>query len=70
VFDVADQLDVLFVGLGHEVSGFDKSIRQAVRERGIIVEAIATGGAVRTYNILLGENRAVGAALLAVESSR
>ena len=70
VFEVADQLDVLFVGLGHEVSGFDKSIRQALRERGIIVEAIATGGAVRTYNILLGENRAVGAALLAVESSR
>jgi uncharacterized protein len=70
VFAVADQLDVLFVGLGHEVSGFDKSIRQALRERGIIVEAIATGGAVRTYNILLGENRAVGAALLAVESSR
>ena len=70
VFAVVDQLDVLFVGLGHEVSGFDKSIRQALRERGIIVEAIATGGAVRTYNILLGENRAVGAALLAVESSR
>ena len=70
VFEVADQLDVLFVGLGHEVSGFEKSIRQALRERGIIVEAIATGGAVRTYNILLGENRAVGAALLAVESSR
>ncbi len=70
VFAVADQLDVLFVGLGHEVSGFDKSIRQALRERGIIVEAIATGGAVRTYNILLGESRAVGAALLAVESSR
>ena len=70
VFAVVDQLDVLFVGLGHEVSGFDKSIRQALRGRGIIVEAIATGGAVRTYNILLGENRAVGAALLAVESSR
>ena len=70
VFEVADQLDVLFVGLGHEVSGFEKSVRQALRERGIIVEAIATGGAVRTYNILLGENRAVGAALLAVESSR
>ena len=70
VFEVADQLDVLFVGLGHEVSGFDKSIRQALRARGIIVEAIATGGAVRTYNILFGESRAVGAALLAVDSSR
>ena len=41
---------------------------QALRERKIIVEAVATGGAVRTYNILLGENRAVGAALIAVET--
>ncbi len=70
VFDAADQIDVLLVGLGKDVVGFDKSIRQALRERGIIVEAIATGGALRTYNILLGESRAVGAALIAVESSR
>lgn len=70
VFDAADQIDVLLVGLGMDIAGFDKSIRQALRERNIIVEAIATGGAVRTYNILLGENRAVGAALIAVESSR
>lgn len=68
VFDVADQLDVLLVGLGKDVAGFDKSIKQALRERGVIVEAIATGGAVRTYNILFGEQRAVGAALIAVES--
>jgi uncharacterized protein len=70
VFDAADQIGVLLVGLGKDITGFDKSIRQALRDRGIIVEAIATGGAVRTYNILLGENRAVGAALIAVESSR
>lgn len=70
VFDAADQIDVLLVGLGMDITGFDKSIRQALRQRNIIVEAIATGGAVRTYNILLGENRAVGAALIAVESSR
>jgi uncharacterized protein len=70
VFDAADQIDVLLVGLGMDIAGFDKSIRQALRQRNIIVEAIATGGAVRTYNLLLGENRAVGAALIAVESSR
>ena len=70
VFDAAEQIDVLLVGLGTDIAGFDKSIRQALRERNIIVEAIATGGAVRTYNILLGESRAVGAALIAVESSR
>ncbi len=70
VFDVADEIDVLLVGLGVDISGFDKSIRQALRDRNIIVEAVATGGAVRTYNILLGESRAVGAALIAVENVR
>lgn len=70
VFAVADQLDVLMVGLGNDVTGFDPAIRAALRERGIIVEAIGTGGAVRTYNILMGESRAVGAALIAVERAR
>ena len=70
VFAVADQLDVLMVGLGKDLVGFDPAIRAALRERRIIVEAIGTGGAVRTYNILLGENRAVGAALIAVENAR
>jgi uncharacterized protein len=70
VFDAADEIDVLLIGLGHDIAGFDKSIRQRLRDRSIIVETIATGGAVRTYNILLGESRAVGAALIAVESVR
>ncbi len=67
VFDAAEQIDVLLVGLGKDIVGFPKTIRQALRERSIIVEAIATGGAVRTYNVLLGESRAVGAALIAVD---
>ena len=70
VFDAADQIDVLLIGLGSDIAGFDKAIRQALRDRKIIVEAVATGGAVRTYNILLGENRAVAAALIAVETVR
>ena len=68
VFEAADKIDVLLIGLGKDVVGFPKPIREALRERGIIVEAIATGGAVRTYNILLGEDRAVGAAFIAVDS--
>ncbi len=70
VFAAADQLDVLLIGLGHDIVGLDPAIRAALRDRNIVVEAVATGGAVRTYNILLGESRAVGAALIAVESAR
>jgi uncharacterized protein len=67
VFEAADQIDVLLIGLGRDIAGFNRELRDALRARKIIVEAIATGGAVRTYNILLGESRAVGAALIAVD---
>ena len=70
VLAVAADIDVLLVGLGKEITGLDRSIREALRAERIIIEAIATGGAVRTYNILLGEKRAVGAALIAVDSVR
>lgn len=70
VLDAADRIDVLLVGLGKDIAGFPKPIREALRARSIIVEAVATGGAVRTYNILLGEDRAVGAALIAVDFSK
>lgn len=70
VLAVADQIDVLLIGLGTDIRAIDPAIRQAMRERGVIVEAVATGGAVRTYNVLLGEQRAVGAALIAVDAVR
>jgi uncharacterized protein len=70
VFDAAADIDVLLIGLGKDITGLDRSIREALRARQIIVEAIATGGAVRTYNILLGEKRAVGAAFIAVDTVR
>ena len=70
VLEAADQLDVLLIGLGGDIAGLDPAVRAALKERRVIVEAIATGGAVRTYNVLLAEDRAVGAALLAVESAR
>jgi uncharacterized protein len=70
VLAAAADIDVLLIGLGKDIAGFDPAIRAALRERKVIVEAIATGGAVRTYNILLGEQRAVAAALIAVDSAR
>lgn len=70
VFAAADQVDVLLIGLGPDVAAFPRALRDALRERQIIVEAIGTGGAVRTYNVLLAEERSVAAALLAVESVR
>jgi uncharacterized protein len=70
VFAAAADIDVLLIGLGADVAAIDPALRETLRAQGIIVEAIATGGAVRTYNILLGEQRAVAAALIAVERAR
>jgi uncharacterized protein len=39
---------------------------QYLKEGGVAVEAMDTGGAVRTYNILLAEDRPAAAALIAV----
>ena len=70
VLAVAEDIDVLFIGLGHDTAALDPTIRQAFRERNVIVEAIGTGGAVRTYNVLFAEQRAVAAALIAVDRAR
>ena len=40
---------------------------QALRAAGISADPMATGAAVRTYNVLLAEDRAVAAALIAVD---
>ena len=70
VFAAAGDIDVLMIGLGHDIAGLLPEVRAALRERGIIVEAITTGSAVRTYNVLLAEHRAVAAALIAVDRVR
>lgn len=70
VLDLADKIDVLLIGLGGDIVAIDPAIRAAFRERQVIVEATQTGGAVRTYNVLLAEDRAVAAAFIAVEKAR
>lgn len=70
LLDIADRIDVLLIGTGADIAGLDPAIRTAFRERQVIVEAVPTRSAVSTYNILLAEQRAVAAALLAVERGR
>ena len=60
------QLELLLVGTGLELVPVSDALRHRLKAAGIVAEPMATGAAARTYNILLGENRRVGAALLAV----
>ncbi len=62
----AADIEVLLVGTGEALVPLDPAVRVRCRELGIIAEPMATGAAVRTYNVLLAETRAVAAALLAV----
>lgn len=67
IFDLTDEVDVLFIGTGEDVAIISPELRTALRERSIVVEGLSTGSAISIYNILLSENRAVAAALIAVE---
>ena len=70
VFEAADDIDVLLIGLGPDIAAIPRDLRDALRERKVIVEAVNTGSAIRTYNVLLAEERAVAAALIAVDRVR
>ena len=70
VFAIADDIDVLLIGVGPDIAAFPRELREALRERRVIVEAVNTGSAIRTYNVLLAEERAVAAALIAVDRVR
>jgi uncharacterized protein len=63
----AQDIEVLLIGTGDGMRVLPKELRAAFKEAGISVDPMSTGAAVRTYNIMLSESRAVAAALIAVE---
>jgi uncharacterized protein len=56
--------ELILLGLGRRGAPVKPSLRAALRARGIGVEAMDTGAACRTYNLLLAEDRRVAAALM------
>jgi uncharacterized protein len=57
----------LLLGTGSRQVLPSPALRAAFREAGIALEAMDTGAACRTFNVLLGEGRPVAAALIAVD---
>ena len=66
VFDAANSIDTLIVGTGTGVWLPPFDLRQALRAVSVVLDAMQTGPAIRTYNIMMGERRRVAAALIAV----
>ena len=67
VFAEGRDIELLFLGTGAAPWPLPEALRWQLRDHRIVVEAMPTGAAVRTYNIVLGEDRRVAAALIAVE---
>lgn len=62
----AQELDFFLIGGGRDPFLLPEALRARFRAVGLSVDVMATGPAVRTYNVLLAENRRVGAGLIAV----
>jgi uncharacterized protein len=67
VFEEGGALELLLLGTGTEVTAVPDALRSRFREARVRLEVMQTGAAARTFNVLVAENRKVGAALIAVE---
>lgn len=63
----AKAFEFLLIGTGSDMRGLAPGARAALREAGVRVELMPTGAAVRTFNVLIAEDRAVAAAFVAVD---
>jgi uncharacterized protein len=58
-------IEFLIVGTGERMAPIPKALRAALSRAGLRFEAMATGPAVRVYNVMQSEGRRVAAALIA-----
>lgn len=63
----AADIELLLLGTGDDLIPPQRVWRDALKDAGVRIEVMSTGAAVRTFNVLLAEDRAVAAALLAVD---
>ncbi len=66
VADAEPAVEILLLGTGERMQPLDPGLRAALRERGIVCDAMDTRAACRTFNVLAGEDRRVAAALTAI----
>lgn len=64
LFETAGDVEVVLLGCGETGMFVPPALRQAFKDKGMTLEAMDTGAACRTYNVLLSEGRRVAALLL------
>jgi uncharacterized protein len=63
---IAEKVDLLIVGTGETLIPLPAPLRTRLRTAGVGCETMATGAAVRAYNMLVDESRRLAALLIAV----
>jgi uncharacterized protein len=63
----AQNLDFFIIGTGTEPWAVPTALRQMFRDAHVSLDAMTTGPAARTYNVMLMEGRRVGAGLIAID---
>jgi uncharacterized protein len=58
-------IEFLIVGTGERMAPIPKALRATLNQAGLRFEAMATGAALRVYNVMQSEGRRVAAALIA-----
>lgn len=66
VLQAANSIDTLLIGTGEAVWRPSEQLRTLFRTVLVTIDAMQTGPAIRTYNVMIGERRRVAAALIAV----
>jgi uncharacterized protein len=67
VFAPRADIDFLLLGTGREMLRPPRAVREAFALAALPLDFMATGPAISTYNLLLGERRKVAAALIAAQ---
>lgn len=67
VFEETDAIQFMLFGTGRDIKRLPPALADRFRAAGISADPMSTGAAVRTFNIMLQENRPVAAAFVAVD---
>ena len=67
VLTVVPVVELLLLGCGKTTWFIPIPLREELKEKGLVMEPMDTGAACRTYNVLLGEDRRIAAALMLVD---
>lgn len=66
LLELADKVDVIFVGTGADIAHLPTDLRDALEQAGVGVETMSSPAASRTYNVLLSEGRRIALAMIPV----